>query len=509
MISAREFAEFVKQRAKAKDGYIMGARGQDPKKWSKSSWWFTQYKSAKQRQKALYWRANAERVWDCQGMAEGFINDKTGSNIDVRARNNYSSWCSPKGGGMIPVEHRKRGAAVFWGKTAGAISHVAFLIEPVEAGNVAGDWIIGEARGVMHGVVLTRLYERKPNYWGLMTRYFEYEDEKPLELGDRELSYGDAGEDVREVQSMLIELDFDCGKWGADGEFGKATKGAVVAFQKAYHLEQTGKVGAETLAALIDIFKHEDEPPDSEPKPLKLDAIDLSYHNSSSFTQFDWDKIKNGVSFLILRAGITQVEKQPLGINADYTLIQYAKKCEKYGIPYWVYYYGNFDRTPFAIAKGDSKEVKARKNCEKRLFAVQHAAKEARFLWEHCNEHGLNPIGYAYDVEQPDLDVVTFFDTLRDLGAKKTMLYIGNNWVPIYKLPTDDNGFISCADAVWIPRYGYNTGQIDMNFTPIYPHDMWQFSSVMAFDGIPDKTLDGNAVTWQRRPLEWFMTKEG
>ena len=31
------------------DGYIMGAKGQNPKKWAKNSWWFTQYTSSKQR----------------------------------------------------------------------------------------------------------------------------------------------------------------------------------------------------------------------------------------------------------------------------------------------------------------------------------------------------------------------------------------------------------------------------------------------------------------------------
>ena len=43
-LSAAVFAKFVKERAQAKDGYIMGSRGQDPKKWAKNSWWFTQYK---------------------------------------------------------------------------------------------------------------------------------------------------------------------------------------------------------------------------------------------------------------------------------------------------------------------------------------------------------------------------------------------------------------------------------------------------------------------------------
>lgn len=56
------------------DGYIMGAKGQRPKEMS--SWYFNQYAdrknyTEKQEAKALYWRENAEFVWDCNGLSEG------------------------------------------------------------------------------------------------------------------------------------------------------------------------------------------------------------------------------------------------------------------------------------------------------------------------------------------------------------------------------------------------------------------------------------------------------
>lgn len=57
---------------------------------------------------------------------------------------------------MIPVEKRKPGMAVFWGKTAKDITHVAYLIEPVDPKHPEGDWVIIEARGVMYGVVRTK-----------------------------------------------------------------------------------------------------------------------------------------------------------------------------------------------------------------------------------------------------------------------------------------------------------------------------------------------------------------
>ena len=48
-VSAADFAAFLKKRLAAKDGYIMGATGQDPKTWAKNSWWFTQYSGEKKQ----------------------------------------------------------------------------------------------------------------------------------------------------------------------------------------------------------------------------------------------------------------------------------------------------------------------------------------------------------------------------------------------------------------------------------------------------------------------------
>ena len=245
---------FAAQAAAAwarKDGYIMGATGQDPRKWAVCSHWFTQYSGA-QREKALYWRAHAERVWDCNGLAEGLYRDFAGVSIDTKARYNYADWCDPKGRGLIPAKYRVPGAAVFWGDSASDIHHVAFLWKPVDAKKPKGDWYLIEARGVMIGVVRTRLYDRSPGYWGLMTKYFDYGDVKrqALRLGDRLLKAGMEGDDVKELQSDLIRLGYDCGKWGADGDFGDATELAVKAFQRAHRLKADGEVGEKTCAAL-------------------------------------------------------------------------------------------------------------------------------------------------------------------------------------------------------------------------------------------------------------------
>lgn len=239
------------------DGYIMGSQGQNPKKWAANSWWFTQYDgNAKQKSKALYWREHAARVWDCNGMSEGIYKDYTGVDINTKARYNYSGWCNPKGSGMIPTQYRVPGAAIFWGDTASAIHHVAYLYKPVVANKPDGDWYIIEARGVMYGVVMTRLYERKPNYWGLMSKYYDYSDttsapvEAPITIYHPLLRNGSENEYVKILQTYLIDLGYDLGRWGADGDFGDQTEIAVKKFQKDKALEVDGIVGEKTWIAL-------------------------------------------------------------------------------------------------------------------------------------------------------------------------------------------------------------------------------------------------------------------
>ena len=246
-VFARELGEALAR----KDGYIMGATGQDPRGWAADSHWFTQYTGA-QREKALYWREHAQRVWDCNGLAEGLYRDYTGVRIDTQARYNYADWCDPKGAGVIPPRYRLPGAAVFWGKTASDIHHVAFLYRPVDKAKPRGDWYIVEARGVMTGVVESRLLSRKPDYWGLMTKYFDYGEiaRTALRLGDRLLENGCEGGDVRQLQTALIRLGYDCGGYGADGDFGDATELAVKAFQRDHGLTADGQCGPRTVAAL-------------------------------------------------------------------------------------------------------------------------------------------------------------------------------------------------------------------------------------------------------------------
>ena len=272
MANRMPITQFVSELAKALnrgDGYIMGSYGQNPRtgyldlsvttcksSWKTTGYYYTQY-TGKQREQALKWREKSTRVWDCNGMAEGIYEIWSGVRIDSKARYNYAQWCSVKGTGIIPAAKRVPGAAVFWSDNkAENIHHVAYLWKPVTEGKPDGDWYLIEARGVMYGVVKSKLLSRKPNFWGYMDKYYDYSNtvtEVPPQVSNDAptgIKYGDEGADVQDMQRKLMRLGYDLPKWGADGEFGSETLKALQDFQQDNGLAVTGVYDAATQAAV-------------------------------------------------------------------------------------------------------------------------------------------------------------------------------------------------------------------------------------------------------------------
>ena len=91
------------------------------------------------------------------------------------------------------------------------------------------------------------------------------ETPEPLALGDRELKNYTEGPDVKQLQEALISLGYDCGAYGADGEFGDCTEMALRAFQKAHGCEVDGEYGPETHAALMAAL----EGANAAPEPIE------------------------------------------------------------------------------------------------------------------------------------------------------------------------------------------------------------------------------------------------
>lgn len=319
-VSIGTFVHDIYEAYKRKDGYIMASTGQNPKTgyhdlsvttvksaWKPTGWYYSQYTNQKQHDQAIYWRDHATRVWDCQGLADGVYEIHTGTKIDVRARDNYAGWCEPKGSGMIPVKYRVPGACVFWGDAGkpSTIHHVGYLYKPVTEGHPEDDWYIIEARGVMYGVVMTKLYGRKPNYWGWMVKYYDYSDysvvDTPVQIVEptpastpapstsqtklyfnRNLKTGCKGDDVKALQEALISMGYDLSRYGADGDFGKETAAAVKAFQKDNGLEVDGIFGEKSYAAYLSKVGGKIDNTISTTKKVKITGGSVNIRNYPS-----------------------------------------------------------------------------------------------------------------------------------------------------------------------------------------------------------------------------------
>lgn len=66
-----------------------------------------------------------------------------------------------------------------------------------------------------------------------------------------QLGKGSKGDKVRVLQELLLGRGYDLGAYGADGDFGGATRGAVMAFQVRNHLGADGIVGEKTWRKLL------------------------------------------------------------------------------------------------------------------------------------------------------------------------------------------------------------------------------------------------------------------
>ena len=117
-------------------------------------------------------------------------------------------------------------------------------------GYYIGNGKVVEARGFNYGVVTTNLKSRPWKNWYKIP-CLNYGEVSKTTLGSRTLKKGMKGDDVKELQQKLIQLKYDLGKYGADGDFGAKTDAAVRAFQQNNQLTIDGIVGKKTIAKLI------------------------------------------------------------------------------------------------------------------------------------------------------------------------------------------------------------------------------------------------------------------
>jgi RHS repeat-associated protein len=82
-------------------------------------------------------------------------------------------------------------------------------------------------------------------------RHVDYTVRENSSYTDNVYKNGSNGEGVIKIQRILMDLGYHLGRWGADGDFGNATKKAVIQFQKDMGIKGDGIVGKQTWSNLI------------------------------------------------------------------------------------------------------------------------------------------------------------------------------------------------------------------------------------------------------------------
>lgn len=104
-----------------------------------------------------------------------------------------------------------------------------------------------------------------------MLKHVSGSENKPVEtrLGERTLRKDMEGEDVKDLQKLLLDLfpGTVLKKYGADGDYGNETVSAVKTFQKKYGLAQDGIYGTKSHKKMLDATGGDLIPDDDEDVP--------------------------------------------------------------------------------------------------------------------------------------------------------------------------------------------------------------------------------------------------
>ena len=200
-----------------------------------------------------------------------------------------------------------------------------------------------------------------------------------------------------------------------------------------------------------------------------MKIADISHYQGN----IDWAKARKELDYVIFRASV--------GSNADKRYLEYTRDC---GLPYGAYHY---------VKAGTAAEART----------------EARFFVECANKAAKKPLIYFADIEYEtqtaettEAVCVAFLEELSALGCKYVGLYIGQSR---YKYAAKA---IAMCDAVWIPRYGKNTGEVPpAEYYPKYPCDLWQYTSKGKVDGI-NGDVDLDTLWHGEGLLDWITNRE-
>lgn len=165
------------------------------------------------------WVKEGRWATDCEGLLDSFLKK------DVNADYCYNYWCTEKGAIKNINRPYQIGEAVFRSNSAGKMVHVGFVCGYLDN----GDTLVVESRGIMYGVVVTKLSERGWTHRGLVTKQLEYSDDPTPStkiIYNKVTSPMKTGEPYKAMQHAL-----NLGGYGPLDEDGKWGKKSLAAFQ--------------------------------------------------------------------------------------------------------------------------------------------------------------------------------------------------------------------------------------------------------------------------------------
>lgn len=204
------------------------------------------------------WNTTQKGFSDCSSACRAAIRAASGidigHNTDAQIRNRDRGLIVDETSGMPDEEKLLPGDCLYFKGNRYHVLEVGHVEMYLGDGKLAGH---GEAWGPkikdMRDYCEKRKKAGKPYFMAI--RWIHEGDFNPSDAEAAKkptLRKGCSGEAVKELQMLLIGQDYGCGKWGADGEFGRDTEKAVKAFQAEHKLKVDGIVGPATWAALED-----------------------------------------------------------------------------------------------------------------------------------------------------------------------------------------------------------------------------------------------------------------
>lgn len=246
MTNLDKYIEYLETQVRNHSIYVFGAQGEGYPKITKK-WIRSMETTEKNAELAIeYWEEQCAlgyekvlKAFDCSGLGMYELDILFGYE-DRTADDMYNTLCDP-----ISKSQLKRGDWVFKANSSGKKTHVGYIV------NERLDVI--ESKGRRYGVTKSPLADSW-NAFGRPKCFKKEIEGEDIKIMTRVLRVGCKGDDVKRMQARLIELGISCGKWGTDGDFGNATRNAVIQFQKKYwpHTpsEWDGIAGRKTLTAL-------------------------------------------------------------------------------------------------------------------------------------------------------------------------------------------------------------------------------------------------------------------